>query len=74
MKKAIKIEVEMYCSSVSESIVEDRINEILKGIKSQAERFKYDNHSNLLNDYLSTDPYEEHKADLFINIKETNED
>ena len=72
MKKSIKIEVEVYCPSVSESIVEEHVNEILNQIKNYIDHVKCDN--DIINDYLSTDPYEEHKADLVINVKETNED
>lgn len=68
MKKSLNIEIEMYCSSVSESVVEERVSEIVCQIKNYINHIKSD--EDILNDYLSSDPYKEHKADLCISVKE----
>lgn len=66
MTKKITIEVYMYCGKVSESVVENAVNDIINRIERQSEGIMWDGHTSELHDYLASDPYQSHKAELVI--------
>ena len=69
MRKKITIEVDMYCGEVSESIVEEAIDQIIQRIERQSEGIMWDGYSSELHDYLASDPYQGHKAELVISCE-----
>jgi hypothetical protein len=69
MRKKITIEVSMYCGDVSESVVEEAIDKILNRIDRQSIGIMWDGYSSELHDYLSSDPYRGHKAELIISCE-----
>ena len=72
IKKKLVVEIEMSCSTVSDSIIESGIDDILNRIKNVSEGIVYDGYSNILHDYLQSDPYKEHVADLLISVKQVD--
>ena len=69
MRKKIIIEVDMYCGEVSESRVEEAIDEIIRRIESQSTAIMWDGYTSELHDYLASDPYQGHKAELVISCE-----
>ena len=70
INKTLTIEINFSCDTVGQSCFDQAFEDIISDIKSEIESVKYDEYRTTLNDFMSVDPYKEHRAELNISITE----